>query len=85
MKWCFSLGFLSGRRSADDSTGGKPLFRLFNRETVDDIPTTLPKQLTPRRQNVCSPCLVIEVFYHILIFSYMNMILGNLLNTNTIP
>jgi hypothetical protein len=48
-----SLGFLSGRRSADDGTSGKPIFRLFNRETVDDIPTTLPRQLTPRRQNVC--------------------------------
>lgn len=48
-----SLGFLSGRKSAEDGTSGKPLFRLFNRETVDDIPTTLPRQLTPRRQNVC--------------------------------
>ncbi|XP_069696401.1 uncharacterized protein PsGEF [Periplaneta americana] len=45
------LGFLSGRRSAEDASGGKPLFRLFNREAVDDIPTTLPRQLTPRRQN----------------------------------
>lgn len=45
------LGFLSGRRSTEDGTGGKPLFRLFNRDTVDDIPTTLPRQLTPRRQN----------------------------------
>ncbi|XP_033610256.1 uncharacterized protein LOC111871707 isoform X3 [Cryptotermes secundus] len=45
------LGFLSGRRSTEDGTGGRPLFRLFNRDTVDDIPTTLPRQLTPRRQN----------------------------------
>jgi len=56
-----SLGFLSGRRSAEESTSGKPIFRLFNRETVDDIPTTLPRQLTPRRQNV-------RMFYHNIIF-----------------
>ncbi|XP_066994271.2 uncharacterized protein PsGEF [Anabrus simplex] len=44
------LGFLSRRRS-EDVGSGRPLFGLFHREAVDDIPTSLPYHLTPRRTH----------------------------------
>nr|CAD7268026.1 unnamed protein product [Timema shepardi] len=53
--------FLSGGRRGpgveeNNSGGGRqppPLFRLFRgtKEHVDNIPTSLPRQMTPRREN----------------------------------
>lgn len=48
------LGFLSNKKSEEDSggvTGSKVLFRIFGRNQVDDIPTSLPPRLTPRPTN----------------------------------
>ncbi|KAK7873244.1 hypothetical protein R5R35_011321 [Gryllus longicercus] len=48
------LGFLSNKKSEEDGSGvigSKALFRIFGRHHVDDIPTSLPPQLTPCRTN----------------------------------
>lgn len=55
----FRLGFLRGRKVEATYTstnsaayGGKPLFKyLFNKDTVDDIPTTFPSAYNHSRPN----------------------------------